>query len=691
MKVLLIQLPVPNNQLSNLPLAMGYLKATADSARIPGVQVEILEQAAQDRGGDAFLMDAILAHDPDLIGFSLYTWNSSRVVGLTRKLKELAPEILLLGGGPEVNRDSDFILLEPSFDFLVFGEGERTFLELLQHFANGSPELHRIGGLGFRPEPAGEMLINPSRGAIEDVNLAPSAYLNGTLDGYLGKFMSIELSRWCPSKCTFCYYGRQDFPLGGKRYFDVSRIRAELEYGLARGIEQIHFVEANFNTLPHLSQIYQTIRETGANRQMRFYAEMRGEAIDEAEAERLAECNFGTVEVGLQSAVPEVLAKVRRKNHLPRLIKGVQNLRQRGIEVFLDAILGLPGDTPQTFRQTIDFIEQHELEPYDIFHLQILSGTQLKSEVLAGQHGMKWQNEPPYFVLETSDLSFEQLCQLRRETLERKGDDPAEIQGLPQPSPFALSQPSSEALQSVESNSKPIERVILDLNNLPNLAELARKLASEVTIWLKDGDMSQYEQVLVELSRPNPSNFWHIFVGTTTPLNSVEIIQLARAVHHQTGYLDRLAVFALEQSDPEQFLVSPSVKVYNLVKWQPQLEEYATPQTIWQLELDPTATVNEWQTLLEKVATAPAEGLQIITQPATPPEKLLLALQTLAESEKQLWFSDWATAARLADEANLSYPFTYSNNQYHKLDSAAIAKAQLRWALAKRRGVASKG
>ncbi len=688
MKVLLVQLPVPNNQLSNLPLALGYLKATAEAARIPGVQVELLEQAAQDRGGDAFLLDAILAHDPDLIGFSLYTWNSTRVLGLARKLKELAPEILLLGGGPEVNRDSDFILVEPAFDFLVFGEGERTFLELLQHFAIGTPELHQIGGLGFRPETAGEMIINPPRIAIEDVNLVPSAYLSGTLDSYLSKFMSIELSRWCPSKCTFCYYGRQDLPLGGKRYFDISRIRAELEYGLARGVEQIHFVEANFNTLPHLSQIYQTIKDTGANRQMSFYAEMRGEAINEAEAERLAECNFGTVEVGLQSAVPEVLARVRRKNNLPRLVKGVQNLRQRGIEVFLDAILGLPSGTPQTFRQTIDFIEQHDLEPYDIFHLQILSGTQLKSEVLAGQHGMKWQNEPPYFVLETAELSFEQLCQLRRETLERKGDNPAEIQGLPQPGPFALSLPATFVSQTTTPSHEPVERVILELANLPDLAQLARKLGSEVTVWLKGGDMSHYKSVLAELSRPNPSSVWHIFVETSSPLNSQDLNQLAQAIHHQTGYLDRLAVFALQQPDPEKFLAPPSVNIYNLVKWQPQLAEYAIPQTVWQLELDPTAIVNEWQVALENVANAPGFGLQLITQPDTSPEKLLLALQTLAESDKRLWFSDWGAAAGFTpEESNLNYPLTFATDNFYKFDAAAIAKAQLRWTLAKRRGV----
>lgn len=107
MKVILVQLPVPDNRFTNLPLALGYLKAMADAAALPGVQVELLEAPVQNRAGDALLVDTILSHDPDLVGFSLYTWNSSRVLSLARDLKRMAPEVLLVGGGPEINYDGD--------------------------------------------------------------------------------------------------------------------------------------------------------------------------------------------------------------------------------------------------------------------------------------------------------------------------------------------------------------------------------------------------------------------------------------------------------------------------------------------------------------------------------------------------------------------------------------------------------
>lgn len=463
-----------------MPLALGYLKAAAEGARLPGLEVELVEAAAQNLGGEAYLVDTILARDPDLVGISLYTWNSSRSLQLLKGLKERAPAVITLGGGPEINHDGAFVLGSPYLDYVVQGEGELAFLELLRLLTAGhrritaenfryavhthlppAPQkaLSFVGGKGESGAIGPTVLSGP---ALEDVNLAPSAYLSGALEGHLGKFMSVELSRWCPSKCTFCYYGRQDVLRGGKRYFDLARVRQELEYGMARGIEQIHFVEANFNTLPHLPRLYEMLKESGANRRMSFYAEMRGEAITTEQARLLAETNFNIVEVGLQSAVPEVLARVRRKNNLPRLAQGVHNLRAAGIEVFVDLILGLPGETRETFQRSVEWIEGNDISPFDMFNLQILPGTQLKAEVEAGQHGIKWQPAPPYFVLETADLAFEELSELRREVLAGRGDDPAEVAGLPQAGPYALVEPGAGELRPEAGG--PVERVLMDFS-----------------------------------------------------------------------------------------------------------------------------------------------------------------------------------------------------------------------------------
>ncbi len=730
MKVLLVQLPVPDNRFSNVPLALGYLKAMADAALIPGLEVELLKAEVQNRAGDALLLDTILAHSPDMVGFSLYTWNSSRVLGLARALKHLAPEILILGGGPEVNRDGDFILASPDFDFLILGEGERTFVELLRagvknrKSGGGGQGLENIRGLAIRqpyssafqlppsdsriaprpltPDPRPPTWhFAPSQPPLEDVNLVPSAYLSGALEGHLGRFMAIELSRWCPSKCTFCYYGRQDLPRGGKRYFEVERVRQELLFGLAHGVEQVHFVEANFNTLPHLPLIYDTIQQTGANRRMSFYAELRGEAITQAEAIRLAECNFGTVEVGLQSAIPEVLARVRRKNNLPRLIQGVHHLRGQGIEVFLDVILGLPGETADTLHRTLDFVEQNDLAPYDLFNLQILAGTQLKAEVAAGQHGMRWQLAPPYFVLETADLSFENIRDLRRETLLRKGDDPTAIPGLPAPGPFALTEVGRQG-SGVGGEFGPIERVVLDFTE--NMAidsrfikSCAHRLASQVTVWLKlgragDAALEEAEVALSGLSEANPSGVWHIFADCERLLSEKEMTRLYAAVHHSEDYLDRAAIFAQASDDKRTARPWASVSLFQILPHEPRFRNAATPETVWRIVLDENQTADSWRWQIAEALKLNGAGLQLITPPDCSAAKMRAALQDLDSGGKAIWLADWGLAAGLAYAAAddsaasstaLDFPLTaYGQAADLVLErpaKAILERAALRW------------
>ncbi len=725
MKVILVQLPVPNNRRANLPLALGYLKASAEAANLPGMQVELLDATTQNLGGEALLTDTILARDPDLVGISLYTWNSSRSMLLAKALKEQAPELLLLGGGPEINHDGDFVLNSPYFDYLVQGEGEQVFIELLRQLNAGQK---KIGPENFKyavhiPLPAAlsgsSNLLNfvradaPAKSAqplvlsgpaLEDVNSAPSAYLTGALEGHLGRFMSIELSRWCPSKCTFCYYGRQDVLRGGKRYFDLARVRQELLFGMARGIEQVHFVEANFNTLPHLSQLYDLLKDSKTNRQMSFYAEMRGEAINSEQARRLAESNFSIVEVGLQSAVPEVLARVKRKNNLPRLAQGVHNLRGEGIEVFLDLILGLPGETPATFQRSVAWIEENGLAPFDLFHLQMLPGTQLKIEAQAGQHGMRWQAAPPYFVLETAELSFEQLCELRRQTLLARQDDPAEVAGLPQPGPYALVEPAGEVSLT---DSGPVERVILDFSGAVTPAnplrfnELARRVASELTVWLKLGQASEMAlaeagQALSALSEPNPGSIWHLFVESDRPLTGPEKSGLAGSIRHEEGYLDRLAVFAQAEADFQSFKRWPSINFYEVLPLEVALAGPVTRETIVRLGLEETASLEQWQNRLARMDGFEGAGVVLDTGRGCSVTRFKTAFKGQEFAAGRVWLSDLALAAGVAfnqaeDLSSISdsliYPLTAivagNNISYHGWASEKLQQAALSYRLAK--------
>src|SRR5215471_5602635 len=123
LSVLLMQLPVPNNPATNVALAAGYLKAYAHAqGLLERVTIEILPRALTDTAGDALLVEAIVTRRPDVLGISLYTWNSERSLDIARRVKQRLPGLLVLVGGPEAQRDNDWVLRHPAVDLAVIGE-----------------------------------------------------------------------------------------------------------------------------------------------------------------------------------------------------------------------------------------------------------------------------------------------------------------------------------------------------------------------------------------------------------------------------------------------------------------------------------------------------------------------------------------------------------------------------------------
>src|SRR5262245_22176095 len=97
LSVLLMQLPVPNNPATNVPLAAGYLKAYAQAqGLLERVAIDILPRALADSAGDALLVEAITAHKPDVLGISLYTWNSERSLDIARRVRARLPGLLVV-------------------------------------------------------------------------------------------------------------------------------------------------------------------------------------------------------------------------------------------------------------------------------------------------------------------------------------------------------------------------------------------------------------------------------------------------------------------------------------------------------------------------------------------------------------------------------------------------------------------
>ncbi|MCG8352298.1 MAG: cobalamin-dependent protein, partial [Chloroflexales bacterium] len=293
-RVLLAQLPVPNNPATNVPLAAGYLKAYAQAqGLLDQVELDILPRRIADTAGDALLVEAIVAHAPDVLGFSLYTWNSERSLAIAQRVKQRLPNLLVVGGGPEVQPDNAWLLQHPALDIGVIGEGEQTFAALLRRVidwrsaqgdaawqslaAERSFSIDNLDGLVFRRDD--ELLFTAARVALDDLAVIPSPYLAGYLELAPNGIAMVEVSRWCPYACSFCLYGRNMGAKLGRRYFGIERVLAEIAWAKAHGATAIHFVEANLNLVPFFRPLMSALSDLNADRTLAFYAELRGEHL----------------------------------------------------------------------------------------------------------------------------------------------------------------------------------------------------------------------------------------------------------------------------------------------------------------------------------------------------------------------------------------------------------------------------
>lgn len=583
--VLLMQLPVPNNPALNVPLALGYLKAYAYAKGLQSrVEIELLPRALADHAGDALLVDEIVARAPDVLGLSLYTWNSERSFAIVDRVKAQLPYLRVVVGGPEVQRDNAWVLEHLGVDVAVIGEGEQTFTDLLWFWCSNGPDtwaagLASIPGIAYRQ--SGQVHFTTERVALSDLAIVPSPYLLGYLEAPADSMMMIEVSRWCPYGCSFCLYGRNMGPKLGSRYFGLERVVAEIVWAQERGITKVHFVEANLNLVPLFWPLMRVLAALNADHHMTFYAELRGEHLTDEVVAALQRANVRYVEVGLQTTNPVALKASHRRTDLSKWAAGTRRLYNYGIEVYLDVILGLPEDTAAGVQATLDFLQRESLGPYDVFTLQVLPGTAVRQQ--AAQYGLRYQSRPPYYVLETNQFSYDQLRQLRRELKIGADLDPHAVEGMPLPRRNALLRPDrmnkAEAISTVWLEGSTV---------VEQLAETSARLASHVDVVVDAAQLYEAAQGLATSIARNPSCVIDLYLlCATEPPTPAELREWRERLPYQPGYLDRVAVYSSATPAGQDVRVSP--RCFLVLPWTSTVnpDDYKrVAEVIWRFELN---------------------------------------------------------------------------------------------------------
>jgi hypothetical protein len=524
---LLVQLPIPpvgpETVRGNVPLAAGYLKLFARRQGLEQAwQIDILPPQIVNRLGDQGLVQAILERRPTLVGFTCYLWNVDRSLWLAAALRRQRPELTIVLGGPEITADNAWVLQSGGADYAVVGEGEQTFADLLAARTAGTPP-GSIPGLwtaaaGQTPEP---------RHPLEHLDAISSPYLEGILDAADEETMLLETTRGCAYRCRFCYYPKSY----ARQYFlSEERVLANLRHACARGAREVFLLDPTLNQRGDFPAFLRLLARGNPERQFTYSAELRAESVRPETARLLAEANFTEVEVGLQSVDPHAQQLMDRRVNLKAFEHGVRAMLDVGIKVRVDLILGLPGDTPDSVRRGIDFLDQRGLvSEAQVFNLSVLPGTAFREQAAA--LGLAYQSRPPYYVLRTPTLDTEDLVELMAEAQDAFG---TEFDPLP---PADREPPNATA--------RPVPGCVVDLDAPPRPLPAAHERAQAFTLWLRSRDFHAHAEqaaaVVAELLNDNPHTTLQVVCDAPHPDQVDESVLAAveAACYRSTSYLDR--------------------------------------------------------------------------------------------------------------------------------------------------------
>lgn len=384
-------------------LALRYLKSFAQDE----FDVQIAEFTIKDPAMS--IVADLFARKPDVIGFSCYIWNIEETIVVVDMLRKVLPDVKIMLGGPEVSYDTEFWMNRlPAVDFIVMGEGEETFRDLLRQIA-GDRKYHFVFGLAYRK--GEQAIMNPGRPKLE-LSAIPSPYrFQEDLPSLRNRVVYFETSRGCPFSCQFCLSSIEV----GVRYFDMDWVKAELTYLIDSGAKLIKFVDRTFNIKrDYAMEIFQFLIDNhrGCVFQFEITADiMRPEVLDFL-AENAPPGVF-RFEIGVQSTNDPTNIAVQRRQNFAKLTRTVVKIKESGkIDQHLDLIAGLPHEDYDTFRKTFNDVFALRPEELQLGFLKMLRGTGLRND--AEKFGYTYMERAPYEMLGNELMPFSDIVRIKR-------------------------------------------------------------------------------------------------------------------------------------------------------------------------------------------------------------------------------------------------------------------------------------
>lgn len=382
MKILLFAM---NASYSHTNLAVRCLR---DALEKCGYLPDIFEANLRDRRNE--ILQTLYLQNADVYGFSCYIWNITEMMSLASDLKALLPNAKIIFGGPEVSFDTYRFENLDYIDCVICGEGENIISEICSSIEKG------------------ENIPKTVKAPKSD--FANSEGILYRIDDYkAGEMLYYESSRGCPYNCSYCLSSAE----GAVRAKSAEQTLAELlEFEkMKERIKIIKFVDRTFNfNKKRANAIWEALADEKYTKNYHF--EICASLLDEDSFKVLSKLPKGKIqlEIGLQSTNKRTLAEVSRHLCSEDIIVAAEKLHNMGnIHIHLDLIAGLPYESYESFKKSFNDA-YFCCDMLQLGFLKLLHGTPLREN--AGKYGIVYSKEPPYVVLETADISRNELYRL---------------------------------------------------------------------------------------------------------------------------------------------------------------------------------------------------------------------------------------------------------------------------------------
>jgi anaerobic magnesium-protoporphyrin IX monomethyl ester cyclase len=322
-------------------------------------EIDLVEQALYDLSFDQ-MRERIRNFDPDIVGFSAMSMEAKEMAELAKIVKELKPSCPTILGGPHASVFYDYVLKDTNIDYVVIGEGERTFLELLPRLENDEP-LDDVKGIAFKQD--GDMVVTPAREFIENLDSIPLPAWDMVDFKRYGRETSMNTfchstpwailftTRACPFRCAYCHniFGKK------VRKRSVENVMEEIEILTVRyGVKELHIVDDIFNIdLPRAKRICDEIVERGIKVKLAFPNGLRGDMMDRELIKKLKAAGCYAVTYAVETASPRLQKAIRKNLNLDKVKQTIAWTDEEGIIPQGFFMIGFPGETLKEIESTI--------------------------------------------------------------------------------------------------------------------------------------------------------------------------------------------------------------------------------------------------------------------------------------------------------------------------------------------------